>query len=333
MKKNINKKIIFLFALTSVIFCLFIFSGKIQVKAETKTDTTYTLLAPIPGIGDANNVIDTAEHCTIDKNGDKVCTNSCPFGSYLSTLIKIFLGICAVLAMIMIVWGGIEYMTSDLASSKESGKKTITQAILGLLLALGAYLILYTINPDLLDVCLNKLPKAEIKVLDDNIPQTAILKNGKYYYCVNTDGANGGYEKDADWKAIAGSPKTLPITITGSQNKATVNKKECTKVGEPDCTSTRNLNLSTINTILSKCKNCGEIKITGGTECWLHGGTSHKTTHHPNSSTIDLRIKTNLALDAYIKSGTRVIGENNSLWYKTDGLDYLQESDHWHVGH
>ena len=83
-------------------------------------------------------------------------------------IIKLVLGIAAVLAMVMIVMGGIEYMTTELVSSKESGKETIRNAILGLLIALGAYLILNTINPKLLDACLDKLPEAKITILPYN---------------------------------------------------------------------------------------------------------------------------------------------------------------------
>lgn len=119
------------------------------------TKTTYKLLAPLPFMEGPDQTIDTLY------NKD---TNPCPFGKYLNILIKLFLGIAGVLAVIMIVWGGIQYMTSELASSKEEGKKSITNAILGLLLALGAWLILNTINPDLLNVCLNNLPIAEITI-------------------------------------------------------------------------------------------------------------------------------------------------------------------------
>jgi hypothetical protein len=75
-------------------------------------------------------------------------------------MIKIFIGLCAVLSMVMLVIGGIEYMTSELISSKEEGKKRIGKALLGLLIALGAYALLFTINPDLL--------KSDI-----NVPNTA----------------------------------------------------------------------------------------------------------------------------------------------------------------
>jgi len=124
-------------------------------QSSADTDTTYTPLAPLPGLPAVPYETDT----------------ECPFGNYLNIIIKLIIGIAAVLAMVMIVMGGIEYMTSDLVSSKEAGKDTIRNAILGLLIALGAYLILNTINPQLLSVCLDKLPKAVITILpyDANI--------------------------------------------------------------------------------------------------------------------------------------------------------------------
>ncbi len=71
---------------------------------------------------------------------------------YLNIMIRVAIGIAAVLAMVMIVMGGIEYMTSDLVSSKEEGKKRIRNALLGLVIALSAFLILNTINPELLNI-------------------------------------------------------------------------------------------------------------------------------------------------------------------------------------
>lgn len=134
------------------------------IQTPPSANTTYTPLAPLPGLGNA---------ICKDKDGkDVACieTNpkiqSCPFGNYLNIIIKLILGIAGVLAMIMIVTGGIEYMISDLVSSKEAGKETITHAILGLLIALGAYMILNTINPQLLSACLDKLPEATITIKD-----------------------------------------------------------------------------------------------------------------------------------------------------------------------
>jgi hypothetical protein len=72
--------------------------------------------------------------------------------TYLNIFIKILIGIAAVLAVVMIVMGGIQYMTSELVSGKTEGKKRIMDALIGLLLALAAVILLKTINPSLLSV-------------------------------------------------------------------------------------------------------------------------------------------------------------------------------------
>jgi hypothetical protein len=189
----------------------------IKVTPDTpkvNTDTTYTPLAPLPGLGNAtckdikgNDVacIQTSPGCQFDENGNVkpgTCTNPCPFGNYLNIIIKIIIGFAAVLAMVMIVAGGIEYMTSEVISGKEAGKETITHAILGLLLALGAFLILNTINPQLLNACLNNLPKAEIVINEapptgaDFNPTTGPIPTGAVRSCtegitkINTSGGS-----------------------------------------------------------------------------------------------------------------------------------------------
>lgn len=113
-------------------------------------DGGYQLLAPLPDPNNSGQLI---------TNLDPSKPNG--FGTYLNLIIKMFIGICAVLSVVMIVMGGLEYMTSELAHTKESGKQRITHAIFGLLIALGAYALLNTINPDLLE---NKLdiPAAKI---------------------------------------------------------------------------------------------------------------------------------------------------------------------------
>jgi len=130
-------------------------------EPPVKTDTTYTPLAPLPGFPEEFDTLPSK-------------TNQCPFGNYLNIMIKLVIGIAAVLAMVMIVMGGIEYMTSDLISSKEAGKDTIKNALLGLFIALGAYLILNTINPKLLSACLDNLPVATITITPE---QELTIKN------------------------------------------------------------------------------------------------------------------------------------------------------------
>lgn len=105
---------------------------------------TYTLLTGLP---DPNSPGGTLK--TVDVAGGGA------LGNYLNVIIKLAIGIAAVLAFVMIVMGGIQYMTTELISSKEEGKKRITNAIMGLLVAFSAWLILFTINPKLLETNLN----------------------------------------------------------------------------------------------------------------------------------------------------------------------------------
>jgi hypothetical protein len=72
------------------------------------------------------------------------------FTPYLNGLVKILIGVAASLAVIFITIGGVQYITTDSLTGKESGKETINNALLGLLLALASWLILNTINPDLI---------------------------------------------------------------------------------------------------------------------------------------------------------------------------------------
>ena len=89
----------------------------------------YNLLAPLPIIG------------------DKVTDLS----AYLSGMFKIGIGLAIAFAILMIVWGGLEYMLSGIPGVKGDGLKKMNDAILGLLLVLGAWLLLHTINPNLVD--------------------------------------------------------------------------------------------------------------------------------------------------------------------------------------
>lgn len=66
--------------------------------------------------------------------------------SYLNGIFTYLVGLAAVLAVLYIVWGGFKWMSTDSVSGKSEGKSIIQQAVLGLLLVLSTYLILYTIG-------------------------------------------------------------------------------------------------------------------------------------------------------------------------------------------
>jgi hypothetical protein len=96
-------------------------------NSDTTTDT-YNLLAPIGTFTQAPENI----------------------GDYFNTIFLIAIGLCGALAVVMIVIGGIQYMGEESIFGKTKAKEQITSAILGLLIALGAFALLNTINPALL---------------------------------------------------------------------------------------------------------------------------------------------------------------------------------------
>jgi len=91
-------------------------------------------------------------------------TSSTPPGQFVKGFYDFALMIGGVLAFGAIVYGGVLYAASAGNPSKQSeGKEWVKSALLGLLLLGGAYLILYTINPDLVNLNLPTLTTINIQ--------------------------------------------------------------------------------------------------------------------------------------------------------------------------
>lgn len=105
--------------------------------------TDYKLLAPIPLDGAGS--------------GPSYTSNA---STYLQGLFKLIIGVATALAVIMIVIGGVQYIGSEAFSSKSDAKNRIQNAFIGLAIAMGAWMILFTVNPRLVEF------KLEIPVID-----------------------------------------------------------------------------------------------------------------------------------------------------------------------
>lgn len=71
-------------------------------------------------------------------------------GDYISGLYVYALGVVGVVALgAIIFWGVVYTLSAGMVTKKQDAIDGITQAVYGLLLLLGAYLVLYTINPAL----------------------------------------------------------------------------------------------------------------------------------------------------------------------------------------
>lgn len=139
-------------------------SGVLQ-PATTPTQTAPTSgfvpLAPIPGLTDIQPT----------PNG---------LADFFNNLYKYIIGLAAILAIIEIIWGGLEISTKDSVSKQSDGKERITQAIFGLVLVLSPVLVFSIINPSILNLSLNLPPldtKAGTPTGNGITPRQTVINN------------------------------------------------------------------------------------------------------------------------------------------------------------
>ncbi len=141
-----------------------------------------------------------------------VAANSAGLATFFNNLYKYLIGIAAVLAVIEIIWGGLEMM-GESVTKHSKGRERITQAILGLVLVLSPVLVFTIINPSILNLSLN------LPVLDT---PTTTTTTGGVGTGIQTTTANGC--------TTTGIPGLLQIATCTSQAAATA-------WGESSCSS------------------------------------------------------------------------------------------------
>ncbi|HRH31078.1 MAG TPA: pilin [Candidatus Paceibacterota bacterium] len=264
----------------------------------------YCLLAPLGGI----SVIRDAE---ID--------------DYFGMIYRIAIGLAGTLAVLMIFFGGVQYMTSDALQKKNDGRKRIWNAVIGLIIALSSYAILNTVNPRLLEFTFG-IDKITVgftpQDIDTDIPQTA--EGGKF--CTLQNGGQG-YASGSAW----GSDAAMRTTLAAAPLNVTVKTPICTTVGQQACTTVTELNITGLQKLRTACPSC-ELVITGGTECWLHSRT---TAHGKRSSVVDLRSDQASVpnLNAFVKTQANRKGEipGWGTLYVVGGIEFVDEGDHFHI--
>jgi len=266
----------------------------------------YNLLAPLPLEGAGNNVNSSIN---IDK--------------YVKGMFQLAIGLAGGLAVLRIIMGGIKYMTTDAFGAKGDAKQTIQDAIIGLLLAISAYTILATVNP--------KLVNFEFGIEG--------LRMGPPISSSSPPPVVAGPSLGKTWESD--SIDRTQLTNLG----ITFNKFNCTKVGDTGCTSVLDIGSTVTNsleTLKKACVTC-VVRITGGTEYWLHGNRSteidqNPTAHKPGGNVVDLSLDPSLV--NFLKTkGTKATGTGCTTGeerYNFGGGLYVNEvipgnDPHWHV--
>lgn len=228
--KKISRTII---SITATFVLVFSFAGTVYALGD------YTPLAPLPGTTNTDNK-----------------TN---LETYIPNAFKLSIAVAAVMAFVMITFGGITYATSDAITGKAQGREFLENAIWGLVLVIGAWIILNTINPKILHFDLS-IPKPNVATSTDKT-------------------------------LVAGTPMTAEeiaadTTVRSrlAKDGVTVNTTTpCTQGQTRGCSNLNGLPEGAIQALISLKKDCkcGGIVITGGTE----GGHA---SHGPGKGVVDL---------------------------------------------
>lgn len=300
----------FVFVLLVVALSPFVLFAQTQTAPPPSID--YQMLAPIPQLGASSD-------------GNTTVTN---IQTFIPQAIKLLIGFAGAAAVFRIMYGGWLYMSSEAFGKKSDAKKVMTNAVIGLILTLGAYTIIYTINPELVKVNLNLEPVGSGEAIDVDLGTGPTFEE--------QDGTVIGLNV-----AGAGQPFCVNNLCTDTTTRdsfaklgITVNASECKKVGQRNCTSLLGMSRSVTDGLIAikQACNCAMV-ITGGTEYWLHA------THGPGKNVVDLR-KTDLLTSYIEKNGKKANGGSCSKGpaYTVPGAPglYVDEqisgnAPHWHV--
>lgn len=282
MPKNKKFFIVFFLLVFSASAFLFVSGAEAQLK--------YTLLEKIPGFAS---------------------TDGSNLPEYVKAIYKVALIVIVLSALFMLTVGGFMYLTSaGNTSAMGTAKGVIFDSLIGLVIALTAWLLLNVINPDLVNVTINGLSAIPMAPAPGAAP---ITPPGPPIP------AGAPWPSDASERSSLGSSFTYNRGPTG-----------CTTVGQAACTSIAgSAAISALQALQAAC-GCS-IMINGGTEYWSHGNKTEGGTHHRRG---DYAIDINHgAIDSYITSnGTKICENKGRPVYRIGGAVYWNEDTaHWHA--
>ena len=120
---------------------------------------------------------------------------------YISGIYRLSVGLGAILAAIMLVYGGFRYMLAASLSGVQDGKTIIQDALIGLVVLLSSYLILKTINPAL--VVMNPIRVSRIR------EEAALSQTGEFTGNPAETGITGTTETSACGGGASGRTETF----------------------------------------------------------------------------------------------------------------------------
>lgn len=285
-------------------------SASIQItNAAPPEPLGYTFLSPLPGLEG------------LDKPD---------LTKYIPAVINLVIGISVVLAFIMITFGGVMYATTDAIQNKTSGKEYIWNAVIGLILVIGAYAILWTINPSTLSFNLSlDLPSNPAVGLPPVNPPPNTTSSGCIddpAVCRVSGGILQGYRLTPE--QVTENNRLRSDLASAPPFGILTNNGPCTSGGTSGCTNLVGLPDVAFNNLKGLASQCNcTLVVTGGTE----GGHAE---HRPGLAVYDLAPSSQL--NTYLRNpnptnGTNVTINGVQYTYETTGANGRASGNHWHA--
>lgn len=267
----------------------------VLAQYPTPKPTEYKLLEPIPQLLKQNS------------------TDSTDTATFIPGLFRLAISLATGLAVLMLIYGGIQYMSTDAWGEKNEAKGTIQNAIVGLLLTLSAWLIIATINPQLV--------KFDLNIERIEMPQNT-----------NQPGSGG------TGRVMTPSEIAADVEVRRRIQDANIliNAGPCLQGQTSGCTNLNGLGEGAIQGLIGLKSDCGAcvVRVTGGTEPGAH------RTHGVGRSIVDLGNEASLR--SWLgEKGFLINNGNGAVVQLSNGrrVSFVFEragqgnstGDHWHV--
>jgi len=176
----------------AAVFCLLPCVALAAVTSSPNTLIVPRLGVPIPGL-------QFSDQAYVEGNQIYI-----PFlAQYINAFFKYILGIALVATAIMLVWGGMLYLYGATGLQVSDAKKKMTDAIIGLIIILGAYVIVVNLNPNLASLGAIKFTR-----IDPQVWKSMEKVNNSIPASLAASGSLGG--SNASKSIVAGTPIAGP---------------------------------------------------------------------------------------------------------------------------
>lgn len=103
---------------------------------------------------------------------------SIDFGEYIGVMYRWMVSSAVLFAIILLMIGGVRYTIGAASDQIAAAKKMMSNALIGLVLLLCTYMILFTVNPDLVSLQVPRLPMIKQIALVDSASCAELIKDG-----------------------------------------------------------------------------------------------------------------------------------------------------------